>query len=693
MQLHLLDWVIIVGYFLVTLAIGAIFTRRAGKSLAEFFVSGRSLPWWIAGTSMVATTFAADTPLAVTGLIVKNGLAGNWFWWAFAVGGMFTVFVYARLWRRAEVMTDVELIRVRYSGAPADGLRYMRSLYVALIVNPIIIGWVIGAMLKVVQYTVFSDAPVEGVFWTQSMLCWATVIGMMVVVGIYCTLSGMWGVAIADMMQFAIAMAGCVWLAIVAINHVGGVEALQAKVEQNFGDRSAFDYLPSVSAAAKDTTTYTRFGDGESSQIVAGANQSVDLFIEDNRDDISPEVAATIRGVADKVKVAHDALKAQPSKENEETFAASVNQLKSSIGKAMPGPWMLVHVFLIMLTMQWWATWYPGAEPGGGGYVVQRMASCKDERHAVLATLWYQIAHYCVRPWPWILISFVALAMFPELRTGYIADDSYDPGIGFPMVMKELCTPGLAGMMLVAFFAAFMSTMSTQMNWGASYLVRDFVQPLFMKDADDKQLTVASRVVSILILVVGLGVGFLMEGYGVSVDSAWKMLAALGAGTGLVLMLRWFWWRINAYSEIVAMVASLVYFLIFSTPSVQDACFGRPLLAEEQMVVVAFATIATWLLATFITPAESSETLQAFFRKVRPGGPGWKPVAAQAPEVVQDADLGISIAGALFASGIVYFTLPAIGYLIFGKLALATGCFLGAAICAAVVGYVLKKLY
>ena len=693
MQLQFLDWVIIVGYFLITLAIGVFFTRRAGKSLSEFFVSGRSLPWWIAGTSMVATTFAADTPLAVTGLIVKNGLAGNWFWWAFAMGGMFTVFVYARLWRRAEVMTDVELIRIRYGGSAASGLRYLRSVYVALIVNPIIIGWVIGAMLKVLQYTVFADAPVGGTFWTQSMLCWATIVGMMVVVGIYCTMSGMWGVAIADMMQFAIAMVGCIWLAIVAVNHVGGIEALQTKVEQNFGDRSAFDYLPSVSSTQNSSADYVDFGEGDGAQVATNAKEAMTRFTSDHKEELTEGVAVALAGVADKVTSAQEAWEADPSEKNRKTLDSSIAQVKSSITKAMPGPWMLLHVFLIMLTMQWWATWYPGAEPGGGGYVVQRMASCKDEKHAVFATLWYQVAHYCVRPWPWIMISFAALAIFPELRTGYIADDSYDPGIGFPMLMKKLCTPGLAGMMLVAFFAAFMSTMSTQMNWGASYLVRDFVQPLFMKDADDKKLTTVSRIVSIGILVVGLLAGILMAEFGISVDDAWKMLAALGAGTGLVLMLRWFWWRINAWSEIIAMLASLGYFILFSNADIQNSYFGRELLAEEQMVVVAFATIATWLLATFVTPAESNETLVAFFRKVRPGGSGWKPVAAQAADVVPDQDLGISVVGALFASGIVYFTLPAIGYLIFGNIPFAIGCSVAAIVCGLVVAWVLKKLY
>ena len=356
--------------------------------------------------------------------------------------------------------------------------------------------------------------------------------------------------------------------------------------------------------------------------------------------------------------------------------------------------------------MQWWATWYPGAEPGGGGYVVQRMAACKDEKNAVLATLWYQIAHYCVRPWPWIMISFVALAIYPELRANYIADSDFDPGVGFPMIMRKLCTPGLAGLMLVAFFSAFMSTMSTQMNWGASYLIRDFAQPLFLKNANDKTLLKASRIISLIILLVGFLFGIFMkhpslltggpggENEAVSVDEAWKILLALGAGTGLVFMLRWFWWRINAWSEIVAMVASLGYFLALQNSWIQTNVFGgytfRP---EEQMAVIAGLTIVTWLLATFLTKPESDETLCNFFSKIRPGGPGWKPIAAKLPNVEQDKNLTISIVGAIFASGIVYLTLPAIGYFIFGKTFLAIACLVGAVLCAIVVAIITGKIF
>jgi len=616
MQLATIDWAIILGYFALIIGIGAIYSRRAGKNLAEFFVSGRSLPWWIAGTSMVATTFAADTPLAVVGLVSKNGLAGNWFWWAFALGGMFTVFVFAKLWRRSEVMTDVELIGIRYSGTPARALRYTRAVYVAMIVNPIIIGWVVGAMLTVLEQTVLFDAAAAAVA-TEGAVNWTSigvVVAMLVVVGIYSTLSGMWGVAITDVLQFVIAMFGCIWLALVAVDHVGGVEALQTKVNANFGNDQAFSFLP----------------------------------------DFSEE-----------------------------------------------SPWMPLHVFFIMLGIQWWATWYPGAEPGGGGYVVQRMAACKDETHALKATLWYQVAHYCIRPWPWLMVAFVALAMYPGLR------DMKEPGVGFPMVMRDLCPPGLAGLMLVTFFSAFMSTISTQMNWGASYLVRDFYQPLFASDATDQQLTRYSRVASVVVLCTGGGVALLMKASGMGVDTAWKMLAALGAGTGAVYMLRWFWWRINAWTEIVAMLASLFYFSLLTwgplanqfavsmgyVDEAGDAFAARANhQGAETMAVVAALTIITWLIATFVTKPESQETLGAFYRKIRPGGPGWKPVAVHHPNVRPDGDLGLRILAALLGAGVVYSVLPAVGYLIFGRTILAVTCLTAGAVFGGVLLYVLPKI-
>ena len=606
MELTTFDWIIIVGYFAVTLGIGLAFSRRAGSSLSEYFVSGRSLPWWIAGTSMVATTFAADTPLAVTGLVASNGLAGNWVWWAMAAGGMCTVFVYARLWRRAEVITDVELTELRYGGKPAAVLRCVRAIYVALIINPIIIGWVTSAMVTVLKEGLFSEPGSIGGGPTSDAQNLAIICGCLAVVGVYCTFSGMWGVAITDVVQFVMAMTGCVLLAVVAVNHVGGIEQLQTKVAANFGDgEQAFRFLP----------------------------------------------------------------------------AFDVEE-----------PWMPLHVFLIFLLVQWWATWYPGAEPGGGGYVVQRMAACKDERHTVLATLWYQIAHYCLRPWPWLMVAFVALAMYPEVRQltqdANMAEElGTNADAGFAWVMRDLSPPGLRGLMLVTFFAAFMSTISTQMNWGASYLVRDVYQRFIAPNATDQQLARTSRFVSLIVLAAGAIASWVM--LGVNIGEIWKVLLALGAGTGAVYMLRWFWWRINAWSEIVAMVASLIYFVSFRNRLTWD---GVPLRDEELILVVAGATIATWLIATFVTPPESTDKLVRFYRLVRPGGSGWKPIAAQAPDVQVDQNLGLSILAAIAGSGIVYCTLPGVGLLIFGDYAKGAGCLVGAAVFAVCVGVLMKKI-
>ncbi|HLQ38480.1 MAG TPA: sodium:solute symporter family protein, partial [Planctomycetota bacterium] len=473
MQLAGIDWAIIVAYFALSLGIGLAFKGRAGGSMVEYFASGRALPWWIAGTSMVATTFAADTPLAVTGLVAKNGLAGNWFWWAFAFGGMLTVFVFAKLWRRAEVLTDVELIELRYSGRPAAFLRGFRGLYVAVVMNSIIIGWVTKAMADVLKETVL-----KGQLQSSTADFWL-VAAMLAVTGLYSIMSGMWGVAITDVVQFVLAMAGCIALAVVAVTHVGGIDAMQAKISKDLGAEGAqvFSYLPDFGAAI---------------------------------------------------------------------------------------PWMPLGVFLALLLSQWWATWYPGAEPGGGGYIVQRMASCKDERHAVKATLLFQLAHYCLRPWPWILVAFAAMAMHPELRTWGIADDgdpAHNPGLGFPMLIRELAPVGLRGLLLVTFAAAFMSTISTQMNWGASYLVNDVYRRFFAPQASDHRLVLVSRIASALVLLLGGGAAWFMIVRGVSVDDAWKFLAALGAGVGVVFILRWFWWRINAWSEIAAMGGSLVCFM------------------------------------------------------------------------------------------------------------------------------------
>ncbi|TWT51125.1 Sodium/glucose cotransporter [Rubripirellula amarantea] len=609
MILTTIDYVVIAAYFVVTIGIGLWFRSRASKDISEYFISGRSLPWWVAGTSMVATTFAADTPLAVTGLTIQHGLAGNWVWWSFALGGMVTVFIYSRLWRRSGVMTDVELVEMRYSGKPAALLRGSRAIYISMIVNPIIIGWVTSAMYTVLNETILYQVPASSLevsLFGESALAyrpWIIIFATLALVGVYGMMSGMWGVAVADALQFCLAMFGCAALAWLAIGHFGGARELEARVVENFGEggTAAFDLIP----------------------------------------DFTGENA-----------------------------------------------WMPVHVFLLLLLVQWWATWYPGAEPGGGGYVVQRMASCKDERHSLLATLWFQIAHYCVRPWPWLIVALAALAMYPDLRQGELADPAFDSGVGFPRVMRDLSPAGLRGLLTVTFFAAFMSTLSTQMNWGASYLVRDVYQRFLRPEATERQLTKASRFASLIVLIGGGVASVLM--FGKSVDAAWQLLLALGAGTGAVFMLRWFWWRINAWSEIVSMFGSLVFFISVG-PAFSAMGMDAPG-PEVKMFFVALLTIVLWVLVTFLTPPESDSTLDAFYRKVRPGGPFWKPVAERNPGVNVDQDLVMSLLAAICATGIVYSVLPGIGNLIFGHYAAAFTCGAFALVFSIIVAILVRRL-
>jgi Na+/proline symporter len=582
MPLAPVDWILIASYFALSLAIGLAYRKRAGASLEAYFLSGRSLPWWMAGTSMVATTFAADTPLAVTGLVARNGIAGNWFWWAFALGGMVTVFVYARLWRRAGVMTDVELVELRYGGKPAAFLRGFRSLYIALLVNSIIVGWVTVAMLNILKFTVLSGTAAAEGGWDLPIIA-----VLFAVVGIYSTLSGLWGVVVTDFVQFLLAMGGCIVFAFLAVDHVGGMSALRQRlVEGHAGGEQIFSFLPDF--AAQD-------------------------------------------------------------------------------------PWMPLDIFLIMIFVQWWASWYPSAEPGGGGSVVQRMASCRDERHAVLATLWFQLAHYCLRPWPWLLVALAALAVYPDLRA------LPDPGVGYPMLIRDIAPAGLRGVMLVAFLAAYMSTISTQINWAASYLVGDLYLRFIRPVVDASRLASLSRRASILVTLFGVAASWLMRD--VAVDEAWKILAALGAGTGAVFMLRWFWWRINAWSEISAMAASLLYFLIVSRFVESN---------ERRLALVALLTIVTWLAVTLLTRPERAEVLEAFYARIRPGGGGWGPTASMRPDVAVDRNLGKSVAAAFLATGVVYFTLPGIGFLLFGE-ARAAASTLGGALACGVLAYLLVR--
>ena len=581
MRLTLADWSVVVLYFLFNVAIGLYYKRRAGRDTKEFFLSGRSVPWWLAGTSMVATTFAADTPLAVTGMVARNGIAGNWLWWTFVASGMLTVFFYARLWRRCGVMTDVEFSEIRYAGRPAAFLRGFRALYLGIPINCIILGWVNLAMVKILEL-LFNVGKVEAL---------AMVLGLIVLTSAISTLSGLWGVLVTDLFQFVIKMGMVIVLAVVAVRAVGGIDAMKAKLV-------AIDQL-------RGATTGGRGGG------------SVLSFVPD-------------------------------------------------VGSA----WMPMITFLVYISLTWWATWYPGAEPGGGGYVAQRMFSAKDEKHSLLATLWFNIAHYAVRPWPWILVALASLILFPGLS---------DPETGYVRVMIDYLPSSLRGLMVAAFAAAYMSTIATQLNWGASYLVNDCYRRFLRRDATERHYVRASQAATVLLTVISAVVTLYMS----SIAGAWKLLIVTGAGTGGVLLLRWYWWRINAWSEIAAMVTAFVVSVSLQMAGGLDS--DRPVDFAWIMILTVAVTTVVWLAVTFLTAPESDETLVSFYRRTRPSRAGWGPVAARAPEVRPSTD-GLAnlvdwvsgcimIYGVLFGVGklLLHETLP-------GVLLLALGAIAGAVI-------------
>jgi Na+/proline symporter len=520
MRLSLLDWSVIAAYFLFNLGIGIYYARRARGSTTEFFLSGRDVPWWLAGTSMVATTFAADTPLAVTGFVARNGIAGNWLWWNFVMSGMLTVFLYARLWRRAGVMTDIEFAELRYSGKPAAFLRGFRALYLGLPINCIILGWVNLAMVKIIEITLGLDK--RGAI--------LVVIGMLLFTAFYTAISGLWGVLVTDLFQFVLKMGMVIVLAVLAVNAVGGIDALKTKI-------SAMD-------------------------AASGQAGSRLAFFPD-----------------------YDSV------------------------------WMPAITLFVFLGVNWWASWYPGAEPGGGGYVAQRIFSAKDERNGLFATLWFNVAHYALRPWPWILTALASLILYPNLvdkESGYIKT-LLDPNV-FPTYLR--------GFMLAAFAAAYMSTIGTQLNWGASYVINDFYRRFISRSNSEKHYVIASQVVTVILMIASLVVTFNLD----SIGGAWKLLLVTGAGTGTVLLLRWFWWRINAWSEVSAMITAAVVSLFLQLVLKWDSDKPRDF-AYLMLVTVAITTVV-WVTVTMLTPAEPIEKLSAFYKRVRPEGPGWNKVAA-----------------------------------------------------------------
>ncbi len=562
MNLATIDWIIIIAFFIVSLFIGVVVSKKAGESASDFFLSGRNMPWWLLGISMVATTFSADTPNLVTDLIRQQGVSGNWSWWAFLLSGMLTVFVYAKLWRRSKVMTDIEFYELRYSGKAAAFLRGFRALYLGLIFNVIVMGAVSLAAIK------FGEI-------ILGMKGWQTLLIAGSITLIYSALGGLKAVIITDLVQFIMAMIGSVWACIYLINldQVGGLTALL-----------------------------------ENSLVME----------------------------------------------------------KMSLLPDFSDPSIWVPILMVPLAVQWWASYYPGSEPGGGGYIAQRMLSAKDERNAMGATLLFNVAHYALRPWPWILIALASLVVFPQLsdiQTAFpnLPADKLGHDVAYPAMLTFLPS-GLLGLVAAALIAAYMSTMSTQLNLGASYLVNDFYRRFIKPDASEKRLVWVARFFTVISMALGTALGLALK----DATQVFNLLLLLGAGTGLIYILRWFWWRINAQTEIIAMISSLIIacYLTF----VHDNMGFLPLEPWMKTVTGAVLTTLVWVISTYLTPPSDDKTLRNFYRLIKPAGPGWNMVIEKAAldnepiETISHKDelpLGIllmvigsvTVYGALFASG------------------------------------------
>ena len=576
MHLTAIDWAIVVAYFALSAGIGVAFTKKGGESLEEYFISGRNVSWWLAGASMVSTTFAADTPLVVTGSVAANGVAGNWLWWNMLMSGLLTVVFFARLWRRANVMTVVEFADVRYSVQRAAVLRGFRALYLALPINLIILGWVTRAMIKILTISLgLHDVTIAGF----------NVPGQVIAVGIcfgvtmmYSVAAGMWAVLWTDLIQFVIKMSAVVILAVYAVKAVGGMTALKAGVAAHFGS---------------------------------------------------------------------------------ETAGLSVLPVKFTNGGIEAYPWMPLLALGVFLSVQWWAAWYPGAEPGGGGYVAQRIFSAKTERDGVLATLFFQVAHYAIRPWPWIITGLATIMLYPNG-----VGPTHDKEAAYVQAFVDLLPTPWRGVMMAGFAAAYMSTVGTQLNWGASYIVNDFYKRFLNTTASEKHYVGVSRWTTVGLFLASAVVAWQLD----TVKGAWEFLLALGSGTGLVLILRWYWWRVNAWSEISAMIVSAVVSLavhpfIVARYPVDD----QRIVAVTMLVTIVVSTVV-WLAVTYMTKPEPDETLDAFYLRVRPGGPGWRRVSERLG-LGRETIPGGSLAWTNWLAGIiaVYSSLFGIGKIIFGE--------------------------
>jgi SSS family solute:Na+ symporter len=599
MALNATDWIVVSAYLLLNLLIGLYYRRRSAGSTEEFFVSGRNVSWWLAGTSMVATTFAADTPLLVAGLVAKNGISGNWLWWSQCLCGMMTVFFFARYWRRAEILTDVEFVELRYGGKPAAFLRGFRAIYLGALMNCLILGWVIKAMISIIT-VLLGDAIAHGrvlqiaigrhaLFHctlgspehTALLIC---VLILVPFTGLYTFIGGLWGVLMTDLFQFALKMSMIIVLAWIAVARVGGMTLLKIQLSQ-------------VDSATRAS---------------GGATGSVLSFF--------------------------------PS---------------FHLGWTTDAIWTLpVITFVLYLAVQWWASWYPGAEPGGGGYVAQRMFSAKDEKNSLGATLWFNIAHYAMRSWPWIVTGLVAVAVYsPHGGLRPSLEFAAEPEKGYVMVLRDFLPPALRGLMVAAFLAAFMSTVGTQLNWGTSYLLNDFYRRFLVRCASDRHYVLVSKLLIVLLVI--------LSGYAAanitSIQSAWQLLLGMGAGTGGVLLLRWYWWRINAWSEISSMTAAFIVSL--SLRKLQFSGNSSVVFAKTALITTVTTTIV-WLITTLLTQPESEERLLRFYRRVRPTVHGWKRIAALAPEIRPVRDLGSNTLDWIMGCALVYCSTFSVGELV-----------------------------
>ncbi len=537
----LVDWLIIAGYMVFALAVGLFFRRRAGKSLTQYFLSGRNLPWWIAGTSIVATMFAADTPLAVTGLVANDGISGLWFMWNFAAAHLMAAFFFARLWRRAGVITDVELVDIRYSGRPAVVLRGFRSVWEGVVLNCIVMGWVILAMVKIMGVLIDLDAVTVRLGVDQFIDGrWFAILVCLVVAVLYTVLSGFWGVVMTDFVQFLLAMVGAIALAVIAVVDIGGIAELKTQLTARYGDL---------------TSGYLSF-------------------------------------------------------------------LPNSSGASLP-----LMTFVALIGVNWWAT----RDAGGTSYMVQRMLATKDENHSFLAVLWFCFLHYIVRPWPWIIVGLISLVVFPNLE---------DRELGYPMMIVEYMPAGLLGLMLASILAAFMSTIDTLLNWGVSLLVNDCYKPFIRKHESDQHYVRVSRWLVVVLMIAGGVTAYTMQ----SIRGAWELFFGMTVGIGGVYVMRWWWWRVNAWSEIAAWISTAVVYLglHFAKPDIE---FGW------HLIITAGVSTLCWLIVARVTPPTDEQTLIAFYEKVRPGSPWWKPVARKSSVSVERmgwSDITDWIAGLVF---------------------------------------------